>query len=857
VAEEFDLSKHPNILVPRFDTFGDIVLLQGFIQALLDLLPDARLTLYVREGYDQLAEMFPDRLIWRTTSIDPYSQPPTPDAVTVFMKDLKTHSYDLLLTTTYNYTWLDDLLAAALSDVRSIALGAPRDIPEDLLTILKASGVESSPRPYDMFVDVEETSHETEKYESLWEKVTSRQNPLPDPALVVSTELTERARHVIMGMGLNEEGYFLCFPAGVATVSVKTWSAESFAKVIVHLEKEHGLKALVAGHESEEGIVQNVIDRADQLGAHPRKWLGKTGDLSLACALIELSAFYLGNDTGLMHMAAALKKPVLALFGGGHWPRFLPCSDIGLAFTQNLPCFYCEWTACAFGDAPCIKMVKENTVLKGISAYLAGRLEGFKLDEGHPMDSFSRNLLKKASDHFARLSSEVHEQLSQKNQQLTQKEQQLSQKDQQLAQKDQQLTQKEQQLSQKDQQLAQKDQQLTQKDQQLNKRDEQIKKIQSQLQAWHDSKTFKILRFIDSRRTVSFLRANNKKLLLQAYKEEKKAALRRSLSGVGKILYKPPAGKINFGNQLTVHYGTHRSGWGFAIHCLSTLNNPDGVFLDTFLERTFCWTPEEIKPHEEPWIGFIHNPPGVPKWFQYEQSNEAIFQSEAFKKSLPRCRGLFTLSAYHREALENQLNVPIVNLFHPTEFPGVTWSWEKFKANQQKKIVQIGWWLRKLHAIFLFPETSYKKVFLRKEDQDMDQLLRIELEHEYANNGFDERLYSTAETMSFLPNKEYDRLLSENVVFLHLYDSSANNAVIECMSRNTPVLVNPIPAVIEYLGPDYPLYFNSLEEAAEKVEDLDLVHEAHRYLANNPMRKRLKGKYFQNSFVNSPIYSNL
>jgi hypothetical protein len=339
--------------------------------------------------------------------------------------------------------------------------------------------------------------------------------------------------------------------------------------------------------------------------------------------------------------------------------------------------------------------------------------------------------------------------------------------------------------------------------------------------------------------------------------EEKKAASRRALVRTVRFFRPPVVGKVNFGDQLSAHYGTHRSGWGFAILCLSSLNSHDGVFIDTFLERTFCWTPNEIRPHEAPWIGFVHNPPGVPKWFQYEQSNEAIFESEAFQKSLPLCRGLFTLSAYHRAALGNQFAFPVVNLYHPTEFPENTWTWERFQANQERKIVQIGWWLRRLHSIFLLPETSYKKVFLRKEDQDMDQLMKIELKHEFANKPFDERLYSTAETMSFLPNKEYDRLLSENVVFLHLYDSSANNTIIECMSRNTPVVVNPLPGVVEYLGQDYPLYFTSLEEAAEKVEDLDLVHEAHRHIAHNPVRKRLKGAYFRKSFVESRIYREL
>ena len=72
--------------------------------------------------------------------------------------------------------------------------------------------------------------------------------------------------------------------------------------------------------------------------------------------------------------------------------------------------------------------------------------------------------------------------------------------------------------------------------------------------------------------------------------------------------------------------------------------------------------------------------------------------------------------------------------------------------------------------------------------------------------------------------------MSQSVVFLDLYDAIANNAVIECISRQTPILVNPIDSVVEYLGKDYPFYYYSLDEAAEKLEDDDLIQETSEYL---------------------------
>jgi hypothetical protein len=315
--------------------------------------------------------------------------------------------------------------------------------------------------------------------------------------------------------------------------------------------------------------------------------------------------------------------------------------------------------------------------------------------------------------------------------------------------------------------------------------------------------------------------------------------------------------KINLGNQLKVSFGKHRSGWEYAIAYLESLHNPHGVLLDTFIERTFCWSPQGPRPNTEPWIGFIHIPPRIPRWFFYEQANEVIFASDHWKKSAPYCKGLFTLSQYHKKYLETHLDIPVDALLHPTEFPARKWTWEAFSANKHKKIVQVGWWLRKLHAIYQLPPTRYGKVFLDVGHKSLPGLMEKERELLLKEGSFNDGMYKTARRLRFLSDRDYDRLLCENIIFLYLYDASANNTVIECIARNTPLLVNPIEAVKEYLGEDYPFYYNSLEEAAHKAADMDLVHQTHRYLQDHPVKQKLTGKSFLTHFAGSHIYRNL
>lgn len=120
----------------------------------------------------------------------------------------------------------------------------------------------------------------------------------------------------------------------------------------------------------------------------------------------------------------------------------------------------------------------------------------------------------------------------------------------------------------------------------------------------------------------------------------------------------------------------------------------------------------------------------------------------------------------------------------------------------------------------------------------------------------DDRVRSTVDVLQGLNDQEYDKLLEENIVFLRLFDASACNTLIECLVRNVPILINPLPAVVEVLGDDYPFYYNTLGEALIKSRSYETIAAAHRYLARLD-----KSKYRVESFIDSihstAIYKSL
>lgn len=317
--------------------------------------------------------------------------------------------------------------------------------------------------------------------------------------------------------------------------------------------------------------------------------------------------------------------------------------------------------------------------------------------------------------------------------------------------------------------------------------------------------------------------------------------------------------KINLTTALNTKYGNHRSGWSFVIESLRSLHNDNGIFTDPFIEKKFSWGYDlgdfnnNPEPYEYPWIGFIHNPPKMPNWFQYEQSPQSIFTSVLWQKSIKHCKGIFCLSKYQKQWLENHIDVPVEQLFHPTETPELKFSIDRFIENSDKKIIQIGWWLRKLHSIYFLPTQSLKKTIIKPQNNNnIISMFDIERkEFDLHPN------YGNVQTLSPVPNHEYDCLLSENIVYLDLYDSAASNTLVECIVRNTPILVNPIPAVVEYLGEDYPFYFRVRSEAARKAEDLNLIEETYNYLKCHPIKEKLTPEYFVKSLANSQIYLSL
>jgi len=274
----------------------------------------------------------------------------------------------------------------------------------------------------------------------------------------------------------------------------------------------------------------------------------------------------------------------------------------------------------------------------------------------------------------------------------------------------------------------------------------------------------------------------------------------------------------------TTNFSSHRHGWSFVMNSIRELHSKSGLYVCDFIEKDFAWNYNDSFKGRK-WIGFVHNPPNIPNWFDYQNSPQIIFKRPRFLEYCKNCVGFFTLSEYLKKYIETLTPIQVFNVPHPTELSVKQWSPELFL--HKKNIVQIGYWLRKIYSITTIKKSGYALEWLPGD-------------YEYANkkrcqegfvNGHNEgelnELWRKVKILKHIPNKEYDEKISSSIVLCDMYDSSANNAVIECITRNTPVIVPKLEAVVEYLGEDYPFY---IDGPIDNMLDYDRIMEAHIYL---------------------------
>jgi hypothetical protein len=283
----------------------------------------------------------------------------------------------------------------------------------------------------------------------------------------------------------------------------------------------------------------------------------------------------------------------------------------------------------------------------------------------------------------------------------------------------------------------------------------------------------------------------------------------------------------------------HRGGWSSVINYFinnNFYNDKSNVYFFDTIENFFLWDNKDFLCTNN-WFGIIHCTHKTPKYLDIANINN-LFINEKFINSLKYCKGIIVLSNYLKKFIDEKiqkldlnLNINTYYLKHPCDVENIKYfDMNKYILNRDKKLLQIGQQLRKLSSIYLINNINHKKIWLTgtKNFDKCKKILIDEIDYFGINKSHLDKNVPIKYTNTF---KEYDQLLEKNIVFIDLIDASANNTILECIIRNTPIIVNKLEAVVEYLGEDYPLYFDNLEEIPLLLNEAKII-EAHNYLCN-------------------------
>lgn len=141
----------------------------------------------------------------------------------------------------------------------------------------------------------------------------------------------------------------------------KRWPAEYYAEV-ANTALNNGWDVWLFGSEKDIPVTNAI----DTLCGHQCLDLGGKTKLGEAIDLMSLCDTVISNDSGLMHVAAALGKKLIAIYGSSDPHHTPPMSSKAVVEYLGLECSPCFERACPLGHLDCLKNIKPKSILAHI-----------------------------------------------------------------------------------------------------------------------------------------------------------------------------------------------------------------------------------------------------------------------------------------------------------------------------------------------------------------------------------------------------------------------------------------------------------------------------------------------------------
>jgi ADP-heptose:LPS heptosyltransferase len=365
------------ILAVRLDNLGDVLVTTPAIHAIKASLPETRVTLLASPVGAQVARLNPDIadvIEYAAPWIDPWQTLPRDSAREQQMiAALRDRHFDgAIIFTSYHQSPLPAAYQCYLADI-PLRVAASVDGSGSLLTT-RHKHAESLMHEVERNLELVGVLGLTTTERSLVLRVPASTQKAIQHRMAQWTadrngRLTEKPGNRHSCLSQSDHPLVVVHPG--CTMPARTYPWEQFAQVIDLLVADLGAMVAVTGAADEADLVTRILDRlAPQARAATH---GCAGDLPFPelCALIQAADLVITNNTGPMHIAAAVQTPVVALFALTNPPeQWGPWQVPHRLLFHDVECRICYSRVCPRGHE-CLRLVSPAMVLAAARELLA------------------------------------------------------------------------------------------------------------------------------------------------------------------------------------------------------------------------------------------------------------------------------------------------------------------------------------------------------------------------------------------------------------------------------------------------------------------------------------------------------
>ena len=329
------------ILIIKPSAIGDVVHTLPVLDLLRRRYPDARISWLVTPACAGLLERHPqlDEVIrferrefgkgWRSPKVaaDFYR----------FTRSLKDRRFDLVI----------DLQGLFRSGWLAWATRAP-------VRVGPANAREGAPLFYTHRVDTgDPEQHAIERYLTVAQAVGCERGPVR-----FNFATNDEDRAALAPLLKDETPYAVLLPG--TNWATKRWPIEHFAALVRPLRERFGLRTVVAGGPGDAELARQLPDSLNLAGATTLRQL---------VALLERAAVVVANDSGPMHIAAALGRPLVTPYGPTSPIRTGPYRRLDTVIRLDVPCSPCFSRTCSHQS--CLRWLGPEPVLNEIARQIS------------------------------------------------------------------------------------------------------------------------------------------------------------------------------------------------------------------------------------------------------------------------------------------------------------------------------------------------------------------------------------------------------------------------------------------------------------------------------------------------------